>query len=542
MEFSRSIILDFLKRYRGINCSAADPRRTYRWVSLLPEQASLMEKNILYVCNLTDALKRVEEISGYHYVCVCNCFWDEEENVCPEEIIIIKENWDVSFLLNLIQKRLIYLSDWIESLQQALLNQCDYQTLIDLSEPVLDNFVSVLDSSYKLLAYTKNVTSSDPINVSLLEKGYHTEETIRLFQKNKRFKYYDETPGLIITQPGEISRFETVSKWCRYKSEPVLHVVMVCSKTPLSPGLTELFDLFMYYFEICFRNEQSKSPVFNPIYAPFLLDVIYGKLDNPHIVAERAKTVDVPYYGSFNVYRITFEDNAIVLMGRVAGELSDALLNSKIVAKNYELTILNIYSDEASIEALSEQQINRIRPILEKYAAYCGVSAAFSSLRDLKTATIQATRAQRIGLKLWDSGDYWNVNHFFSETQKSRYDNMVYLYDKYFPYYMIHVAKENSVDVFHNTQYGLMLDKLKEIDRENNSNLVQILYCHLICERRATNTGKLMHMHRNNVLYHIARIEEMLSINLDDYMTRYSLITAFLLAELQEANRSELEK
>ena len=542
MEFSRSIILDYLKLYRGTNFSAADSKRKYRWVSLLPEQASQMEKNILYVCNLTDALKRVEQTSGFHYVCVCNCFWDEEENVCPEGIVLIKEKWDVPFLLSIIQKRLIYLSDWIESLQQALLNQCDYQTLIDLSEPVLDNFISVLDSSYKLLSYTKNITSSDPINISLIEKGYHTEETIRLFQKNKRFKYYDETPGLIITMPGEISRFETVSKWCRYKSEPVLHVVMVCSKMPLSPGLTELFDLFMNYFEICFRNEQSNSPVSNPIYSPFLLDVIYGKLDNPHIVAERAKTVDVPYYGRFNVYRITFEDNAIVLMGRVAGELSDALPSSKIVAKNYELTILNIYSNEALVEETSARQIDRVRPILEKYAAYCGVSAAFSSLRDLKTATIQATRAQRIGKKLWDSGDYWDVNHFFSGAQKSRYDDRVYLYDKYFPYYMIHVAKENSFDVFHNTQYCRMLEQLKETDRDNNSNLVQILYCYLICERRATNTGKIMHMHRNNVLYHIARIGEMLSIDLDDYITRYSLITAFLLAELQEANRGELEK
>ncbi len=158
MEFSRSIILDYLKLYRGTNFSAADSKRKYRWVSLLPEQASQMEKNILYVCNLTDALKRVEQTSGFHYVCVCNCFWDEEENVCPEGIVLIKEKWDVPFLLSIIQKRLIYLSDWIESLQQALLNQCDYQTLIDLSEPVLDNFISVLDSSYKLLSMFQRCT------------------------------------------------------------------------------------------------------------------------------------------------------------------------------------------------------------------------------------------------------------------------------------------------------------------------------------------------------------------------------------------------
>ena len=64
-----------------------------------------------------------------------------------------------------------------------------------------------------------------------------------------------------------------------------------------------------------------------------------------------------------------------------------------------------------------------------------------------------------------------------------------------------------------------------------------MLYAYLVSERRATAAGKLLHMHRNNVLYHISRIEDLLGIDLNDYWTRMKLSLAYHFFELQEANR-----
>ena len=88
-------------------------------------------------------------------------------------------------------------------MQATLLGGCDYQKLMDLSEPILCNFVATLDSSYKLLAHTKNITCSDPIAVSLLENGYHTAETLEKFKKANRFKVYADEPGIILGKRGD---------------------------------------------------------------------------------------------------------------------------------------------------------------------------------------------------------------------------------------------------------------------------------------------------------------------------------------------------
>ena len=100
-------------------------------------------------------------------------------------IIVINENKDISWLFNIIQKRFLEISDWVDRMRAALIDNCDYQRLADLCEPVFNNFISIFDSAYTLLAYTKNITCHDPVNIAMMEKGYHTEETLQKFRDRK---------------------------------------------------------------------------------------------------------------------------------------------------------------------------------------------------------------------------------------------------------------------------------------------------------------------------------------------------------------------
>ena len=62
-----------------------------------------------------------------------------------------------------------------------------------------------------------------------------------------------------------------------------------------------------------------------------------------------------------------------------------------------------------------------------------------------------------------------------------------------------------------------------------------ILYTFLQCERRATLASQKLCMHRNTVLYHVGKIEEMLGITLDDPDTRLQLLLGFKMLELKPA-------
>ena len=485
-------------------------------------------------------MKRNKENPGYHYACIRDRFADEDED---EEslsgIILLNVNNGLPWLHNLLQDSLLELSQWEEEMQRSLIESPDLQKLIDLSEHVLKNSLFILDPSYALLAYSKNYVLDEPLVTSLIETGYHTEETMNLFKNRKRFKAYDETDGLIISEPGLISRYEVVGKWCKYRGTPVAHVVMMCGFVPRSLAQIELFRILTNYINQYFAMKIETNSQLQ-IYSSFLHDILYGDVKDAHFIAERAKSIRIPYVGVFNIFRIVFEDNSIVLTNRVVKELMDLLPESKVISHNYEIMIMNLYSKE-DISNDSSAKIEAIRPLLNKYEALCGVSSKFTSLRDMKHAFIQSTRAQSIGFKIQRLDNLWNFGPTVWEELMVWKDKRVYYYDDVYLYYILHTAKTNSFDIFRNTFYDNAMTKLIEFDQDHKSNLVQVLYCHLISERKATTTGKLLHMHRNNILYHITKIEEILGVSLDDHMVRLKLLLTFYARELEIANKIEAE-
>ena len=534
MLFTKNIVLETFKAFRGSQHLDEGANRTYRWVFMLPEESAEMESDILYVCRLSEAIKRTAENPGFSYLCIRDCFTDSEEDAeILRGIIVIDEKKDVSWLLNIMQSRFLQINEWEAQMKQALIDTCDYQSLIALCEPVLNNFVSVLDSSYKLLAYTKNITSSDPINISLLEKGYHTEETMQKFKDVRRFGVYEHEHGVIIGAAGTLSQFEVVSKWCRYGGQPLLHVVMVCSKTPLSPAMIELFEVLMKYVEACFYREQRQNP--SQEYTSLLSDMLYEGIENPFAIGERAKTSDLPFSGNFDAYRIVFKDNASVLVGRFTQELMSYLPKSRIVAHDYEISVLNIYTS-SEVQKHTRANLRILEPLFERYGVLCGVSEAFASLPEFKNACVQATRAQALGIQLRNLGNFWNFDAEVLESVLRGGERDVFFYNDIYIFLMLHRAQAGNFDVFNNTIYNNILKKLRDYDAENDTRLVQVLYVYLLCERRATSAGRLLHMHRNNVLYHVSRIEEILGVSLDDYWVRLKLQLAFHFLELQESN------
>ncbi len=264
----------------------------------------------------------------------------------------------------------------------------------------------------------------------------------------------------------------------------------------MSLAAVDLFEIFMDYIEICFLRQQRANP--SQIYSSLLTEMLYGDLDNPFIIAERAKAADVPFAGHFNAYRIVFEDNSTILVGRFVQELLAYLPKAKIIAHRYEVVALNIYNQQ-NIQKQSLSNLSKLTSLLEKYDAMCGVSEEFSSLAELKHAYTQATRAQTLGVQLRTLGNYWNFDKDVFEATVIKRDDNIFYYDNVFLHLSLHFAQSGSFDAFYNTFYNRTLKKLLEYDKENHTKLVQILYAYIVSERRASAAGKLLGMHRNSV-------------------------------------------
>ena len=174
--------------------------------------------------------------------------------------------------------------------------------------------------------------------------------------------------------------------------------------------------------------------------------------------------------------------------------------------------------------------------MLDKYNGLCGISEMFTSLAELRDSFSQATRAQGIGHKLYSLGNFWDVGKDIHDSFFPYENSRIFYYNDIYIFYMIYRAQSGRPNAFKNTRYIRAIEKLQKHDREHDSNLVEILYCYLLSERRATTAGNLLHMHRNNVLYHIGRITEITGIGLDSYWVRLKLMIAFHCLEFNAAN------
>jgi DNA-binding PucR family transcriptional regulator len=77
-----------------------------------------------------------------------------------------------------------------------------------------------------------------------------------------------------------------------------------------------------------------------------------------------------------------------------------------------------------------------------------------------------------------------------------------------------------------------LLQKLYLHSEQSKSNYILLLYTYLNCNQNASYTGKVLNIHRNNVVYHISRINEILGVDLSNPSTCFKLLISIVLIEL----------
>lgn len=530
MTIPLPVILDALSEYPITSNIRYPDQLRFSWASFLPEQGQEPQEDRLYLCTLEQARRAGKGFEQCCFLCVSD---DPAAAEClPPNCILAGKIDSVVSLARLVQEQICLIRDWSAQLYETAMENPSYQQLLDLSEPVLGNPVYILDASYKLLAFTQNILDDDAIDIHLRETGYHSEDALVAFRNCNRFQAYQNDVGVLVNPPGNPNKYATVSKWLWDRGMPVVHLIMVCSNREPDSSLLGLFEIVAQNCAKRFRQQQNAAPHTGHYYDPLLNDILFGKLDNPRIIAERAKMSGMPLAGNFNCYKIILRDVHSFPIARVLDEFLSLFPDTSAISHGYEIIALNQMNSAAE-----DRNIDRIRPFLGKYDAVCGVSEPFNVLMGFPAAYTQATRALGIGEHLLAYEPVWNTTVGVKGGTNPPRDQSIFYYDDIFVYYALAAGRNGDFDVYQKTPYLEAVHSLMESDREHGSNNAQILFAYLVSERRATQAGELLHMHRNNVLYHIPRIEEQIGLSLDDYWVRLKLLLAFHLTELEQAHK-----
>jgi len=528
LEISLKLILDELGYEYELHEDGGDPHPRFESVEFLAASGSDLSGRTLLVCPLSEALALPERGRGLYFLCVRDRMVDERET--PEAmrgILVIRRNMDLRELFNEIQRIFARIGGWVLDMQSSVAKNEGIRQLIALSEAVIGNHIAVMDPTFKLLAFTENVDIDDPASKALIELGYHTEETMERFKLHRRFEQYEKEENIIVSDDYAASRYVTVKKVFHNRDSYSVIVVMLCNVKPLSDGLLDLFALLIDAMEIYVKRDYPADGESGAVTA-LIHDLLEMRIESLDEARSRAASVGLAALSDYDLFLIHFEDTMNIPLNRLLQRLSGAIPRAYIVSWQRDILILNLYEGVRVLDR--EARMALADGVLTGLDADCGVSARFEELCNLPAAFEQAENAIRLGVRLRDRETIYTEipDHgpwFFFEDYALFHQASLYL--------------AQCGEGYRNTFAFSAICTLADNDRARNTSWLCILFTYLQCERRATETCARLHMHRNTVLYHIRRIEEALSVSLDDPEVRLRLLMGYKILELESADSAE---
>jgi hypothetical protein len=509
MEISLRLIIDELGFVADVNLpSGSNP--FFSFVELYTVHCSDLSGDKLQVCTLSEALSAPRR-EGVYFLCVRDRIVDDTET--PDAmmgITVIRRNMDLRELFNRVQRVFITVHSWIMKMEQSVSANKGLQDLLTLSEPIFRNHIVIQDSTFKLLYYTKGIKTTDIITNKLVEYGYHPPETLQLFQKLRRLEEYEKNRDLIISRDYATSEYEVVKKMFHTGGSMALQVVMVCCGRPATDGLVELFNKFLEYINIYVDRDSAAYRGSNAV-KTLALDLIMKNVADQMEARNRAAYAGFPFEGNFRLVVVSFDDEENVPLSRLVQSFAEVFQQASVFSLNRSVLILDI--ERGEIEQFKEV-IDRALP---STAFYCGISNRFNCMWEIGIAYEQAKMAVSLAKQL-KSG---------SASAASERRRIYCQFGDYWVYHLISSGIKTAPVVYQNSFLLHALEALRQYDADHHTETLSLLRLYLENERKATIVSALLHMHRNTVLYHISKIENILGVSLDDPDVRLKLQLAY---------------
>lgn len=505
MEISFRLLLNELGFDAEVGLAPGENPR-FTSVELFSQRGADLSGRKLLVCTLSEALS----LPRREGLCLL-CARDEtpEPPRVPDGVALVRKRMDLRELFNHAQRAFVRLLDWMMAMEGSIARNGGLQELITLSEPLFKNHISVLDSTFKLLAHTRGIEGPDHVTRELVSHGYHPPETMQLFKELRRIEEFEHNQNIVVSDDHQTSQYTVVKKMFHCSGTVSILVVMVCCGREATEGLLELFRILLDYVQVYVERDflaNSDSSAKKSL----ARDLIMQSVSSPEEARIRAMYAGLPFEEQFCLSVLVFLDEDNVPLSQLVHAYSDALPDSVVFSDERHILILDIGGAgpgpdwERTIERLAEKQDFR-----------CGISDAFTSLPGINVAYEQAILAVK------------TADRLRAVREKSKGGGGFYAFRDYWVYHMLASGAQAAPAAYKSSFYFRALDTLRQHDAEHNTDDLGLLRLYLECDRKATAVSARLHMHRNTVIYRIDRVESLLGLSLEDPETRLRLLLAY---------------
>lgn len=520
MTFTVDMILDVLRDQPLKN--HVDPKRNFAFEHLefLSGKTDLLHPSILYL-GKTEQIRK-HEISAARAVCFM-CFGTEEETAeliknGVSQLLVLPEETDLLDVANRLMSSFRYLNLWEDELKHAMLTGENLQTLAEIGGKLFgENPVVFGSSSYNIVGRSMTETPYNEKVSEVLHRGYFLKEEAdalsRMGYAANRDRYRD---AVLVNPPTFMGcSFFLVSFTAALKSISYMAVYFV--KDSPTEGLLDIFRIYAQHIEhYCESMQNDEAPVTSAL-EMFMDDLLMHTHDDELYLRDRARQLQIPPDETYRIGLIQWEqysrNQADYVLWRIRYGFSFPIFR----VMRYHDSVLLLLKGNTTKSVISQKlndALSEVSDILSIFGGHIGFSTEVNSLLKLDVAYKQACAALKYGRRLSPEGD-------------------LYFYSNYYIYDMIesYGEKFQPEDMF--------VQKLKLLDNseEGRYNNLYLLRCYLLSERSLSVTARLLHLHRNSVIYRLGKIENILGVDLDDPEVRLRLLVSYKILEYIDGKR-----
>jgi sugar diacid utilization regulator len=461
---------------------------------LLQRDAGSFEPGVIYIGKISDFPADAEDLDKSGFALLV----DSPNTPLPVGVrqgnTLFISGITIASLFNSVQDILSSESRYLSGsakLLESLVQGKGIQNVVDMSSTLLEKPMFVRDTSFKLLAFTKNVEIDDVVWNNVVKMGYHTYEDVKKMMRANAFEQLDRSSAPVLfrssIKPGTSRVW---SKIC-IDDRVVGHLVVLGLEKEFSVEDLELVQLISNAISL---EMQKDGNFYNGLKNEgFIKDLLAGKVQDLEEIQERLQYLDCAFKNRLYILTAVFSDADYANMPKffIKDYLSRMIPdNTALVYKDHIVVIISHNSDKPFPREVEEKLVK----FLAENHMTAGLSNAFSCLTETDKFYNQSLKAIELGR---------HVNR----------ENNLHYYENYLFEHMLSMCSEQQ-ELYQFCHPSIFV--LREYDRKNNTNYLTFLCQYLENINNPRGVISALNIHRNTLKYRIDKIKGIMNVDLRD--------------------------
>jgi hypothetical protein len=501
-----TMIAHKLKHYNPQLFISEDERPVIKNLKLVRKSQRTFEESCVYFGKCQDFPRNLPKDNKINIISLGFDNYSLDEKDKQEcNLIILDEDLDMIAVFNEIQDIFQFYHDWDNELQDALIKTKGLQHIIDISYKVFENPMYIIDSSFRTLAYTKEV-SHDAVDgqwESIVVKGHSDITTVNAMKRHDILNWLNSCSEPILNTSPIFSQPRINANIIK-GSDKIGTLIIIEAFNKMGKAHLHMAKHFVNVIFLALQKDSIYQNTRGEIYNYFFADLLEGKKLKKTLIEHQLQFLDWSINDHYFVLKVKVDKHDLLnkTLDYTAHQLENIYMESRAII--YHKDIILIINTRKSTQ-LSSDSLNQLENFLAKSKLYAGLSCCCGDISDIRDYYLQASTAVKLGEVFQGS-------------------KCILRYEDFVMYHLIDICSK-TVDLYKLCHPAVLY--LLTYDQENGSDYYNTLRVYINNDKNLVESAKALFIHRNTLVYRINKITELINTNLSNENVKTHILLSY---------------